>query len=104
MKKTAIKLFITDDGYRSIGHVAAQWAYLETEMDRLLTSFKAEKKVRKLKLSNKKSFGKRSGDLKKAAAVLLKDRKKDLKEIKSCLLYTSPSPRDGLLSRMPSSA
>ena len=25
-------------------------------------------------------------------------------ERKSCLLYTSPSPRDGLLSRMPSSA
>ena len=29
----------------------------------------------------------------------------DLVELlKSCLLYTSPSPRDGLLSRMPSSA
>ena len=26
------------------------------------------------------------------------------KVVKSCLLYTSPSPRDGLLSRMPSSA
>ena len=25
-------------------------------------------------------------------------------QAKSCLLYTSPSPRDGLLSRMPSSA
>ena len=25
-------------------------------------------------------------------------------EGKDCLLYTSPSPRDGLLSRMPSSA
>ena len=25
-------------------------------------------------------------------------------ECKVCLLYTSPSPRDGLLSRMPSSA
>ena len=25
-------------------------------------------------------------------------------DIESCLLYTSPSPRDGLLSRMPSSA
>ena len=25
-------------------------------------------------------------------------------DIKVCLLYTSPSPRDGLLSRMPSSA
>ena len=28
----------------------------------------------------------------------------DLMEINTCLLYTSPSPRDGLLSRMPSSA
>ena len=26
------------------------------------------------------------------------------KKIDDCLLYTSPSPRDGLLSRMPSSA
>ena len=28
----------------------------------------------------------------------------DLKDNETCLLYTSPSPRDGLLSRMPSSA
>ena len=28
----------------------------------------------------------------------------DLSRTVSCLLYTSPSPRDGLLSRMPSSA
>ena len=27
-----------------------------------------------------------------------------LDDLRSCLLYTSPSPRDGLLSRMPSSA
>ena len=27
-----------------------------------------------------------------------------VKPFKACLLYTSPSPRDGLLSRMPSSA
>ena len=27
-----------------------------------------------------------------------------LEEKQACLLYTSPSPRDGLLSRMPSSA
>ena len=26
------------------------------------------------------------------------------RQVKCCLLYTSPSPRDGLLSRMPSSA
>ena len=32
--------------------------------------------------------------------------KKEIMDIQSgdCLLYTSPSPRDGLLSRMPSSA
>ena len=28
----------------------------------------------------------------------------DYAKAKDCLLYTSPSPRDGLLSRMPSSA
>ena len=28
----------------------------------------------------------------------------ELAQDKNCLLYTSPSPRDGLLSRMPSSA
>ena len=28
----------------------------------------------------------------------------DIDNLQACLLYTSPSPRDGLLSRMPSSA
>ena len=36
------------------------------------------------------------GDFKESAFVK--------KQIGVCLLYTSPSPRDGLLSRMPSSA
>ena len=34
----------------------------------------------------------------------LKDYLLDIAEATRCLLYTSPSPRDGLLSRMPSSA
>ena len=42
--------------------------------------------------------------------IVLKDAKDTLSRAvdagweKACLLYTSPSPRDGLLSRMPSSA
>ena len=32
------------------------------------------------------------------------NRAKTDDKVKGCLLYTSPSPRDGLLSRMPSSA
>ena len=40
------------------------------------------------------------------AAVSLAERFSQVyaTDIDSCLLYTSPSPRDGLLSRMPSSA
>ena len=38
----------------------------------------------------------------KSKTRILKDIIKD--KALSCLLYTSPSPRDGLLSRMPSSA
>ena len=42
------------------------------------------------------------------SGVYTKNLAKELTEIghkvKVCLLYTSPSPRDGLLSRMPSSA
>ena len=39
--------------------------------------------------------------------ALAEDRSSTLEELvpgSHCLLYTSPSPRDGLLSRMPSSA
>ena len=32
------------------------------------------------------------------------DRRECTYLVQTCLLYTSPSPRDGLLSRMPSSA
>ena len=35
---------------------------------------------------------------------LTRKNRKTLASSYSCLLYTSPSPRDGLLSRMPSSA
>ena len=38
------------------------------------------------------------------SAVVLGRRTKEYTHPYSCLLYTSPSPRDGLLSRMPSSA
>ena len=38
------------------------------------------------------------------AKSLFGEMKQMLVWFKSCLLYTSPSPRDGLLSRMPSSA
>ena len=39
-----------------------------------------------------------------AARVIESLQKARITGVKACLLYTSPSPRDGLLSRMPSSA
>ena len=36
--------------------------------------------------------------------IFVEEEIDDFVPITSCLLYTSPSPRDGLLSRMPSSA
>ena len=36
--------------------------------------------------------------------VKQQEEKRQQTERRTCLLYTSPSPRDGLLSRMPSSA
>ena len=35
---------------------------------------------------------------------IVKEAVKVCRKVEPCLLYTSPSPRDGLLSRMPSSA
>ena len=49
----------------------------------------------------KKLFGKQVGN---AQAEMKKVVNRDLMQAIVCLLYTSPSPRDGLLSRMPSSA
>ena len=39
-----------------------------------------------------------------AAVSASRETKRKIAQGKACLLYTSPSPRDGLLSRMPSSA
>ena len=39
-----------------------------------------------------------------AALWMIEHNQLEQQEADTCLLYTSPSPRDGLLSRMPSSA
>ena len=48
-------------------------------------------------------YMKSDGTLEKASAVL-KNGVANMPTLDACLLCTSPSPRDGLLSRMPSSA
>ena len=67
------------------------------EIDIEISSLQSESK----KLS--KSIGQVIGKSQNNNSQELNDLKKKGNEY-SCLLYTSPSPRDGLLSRMPSSA
>ena len=56
-----------------------------------------------VKKSTSQGTGGRSRRIKISMAHMNKHKKRSYKAY-SCLLYTSPSPRDGLLSRMPSSA
>ena len=54
----------------------------------------------------KKYYGGNSGNITKAVdgISMYVDKGEFVAIMGACLLYTSPSPRDGLLSRMPSSA
>ena len=45
-----------------------------------------------------------SGEEHQTAALVAGELRQLGWRVRDCLLYTSPSPRDGLLSRMPSSA
>ncbi len=89
MTKPAITLFITDAVYRAIGHVAAQWAYLETELDYLLSLFLEHEEVKRLGLANAQSFKNRMSNLKNASDVLLKDQEQPLIEIKDIITDAS---------------
>ena len=94
--------------YRQFSSVAMAAEVLESRWTLLI--------VRELCLGSKHFNDIRKG-VPKMSPTLLSKRLKELEwhgilkrverpmgSRKSCLLYTSPSPRDGLLSRMPSSA
>ena len=53
---------------------------------------------------NKGVWSNEVSDLKREEMAVRIGNDVSVKGVYSCLLYTSPSPRDGLLSRMPSSA
>ena len=54
---------------------------------------------------NRRVFDRRGLDVVYVPGTTIDDTKSiSVGQVLDCLLYTSPSPRDGLLSRMPSSA
>ena len=88
-----------------------------TTMDVMLRSMAPVTTVDALKAIPLPLTSKQIADTRKGAAQVVTDKQKAIQDqqkadtlasyktqLKACLLYTSPSPRDGLLSRMPSSA
>ena len=80
-------------------------------------SFQARKEIARRKVDQAlwvKAMSQSKGDKNEAKKRYVEIRSEQLKEknvkggsaemVKFCLLYTSPSPRDATLSRMPSSA
>ena len=82
--------------------------HLQSELDNPISIEEIDKAIKKLK--NKKAAGLdgiRNEMIKTSSSFIKYPLEKLFNLILqsgTCLLYTSPSPRDGLLSRMPSSA
>ena len=73
---------------------------LEKKIDLLIKRFEEQKGIID-------SYVKREREWKKDKVLHRKEisrLERDLKKVTNCLLYTSPSPRDRYISRMPSSA
>ena len=72
--------------------------------DQLLKAGLVSKKQAKQAESQAKLQSHQAKKNKAVAEELDNQRQQELQQIESCLLYTSPSPRDLSTSRMPSSA
>ena len=70
-------------------------------IDRGFRSGEIEPQVREVQIVKRKQHGIIRDPYTISAGATLRDAAARMRD---CLLYTSPSPRDGLLSRMPSSA
>ena len=85
----------------SLTAITAQYEELEREINKRHSKLKEEERLEQQKLQQLQTESRNKIQL---VETELHSKELELKRTKTCLLYTSPSPRDGLLSRMPSSA
>ncbi|RFC34875.1 MAG: hypothetical protein DID92_2727744307 [Candidatus Nitrotoga sp. SPKER] len=76
--KPALKLMIGDKELRAIGHVAAQWAYLETQIDGVILVLINQPSTQALKLKPPQSFKRRMEMLRKSARIVLEQHTAEL--------------------------
>ena len=106
-----VGLFQFDDYEKGVGNQSWYKEYLKDSGKKDSTESQIDYVLDSVFAKNKKDVGWKSklkigkGDLEVLEQYLTTtDNPRDISDAFVCLLYTSPSPRDGLLSRMPSSA
>lgn len=83
MPKPALQLMIGDKELRAIGHVAAQWAYLETQLDTVTELLIEQPAAAHLGLRQSQSFQRRMECLRVVAKVVLLQQADELDELLS---------------------
>lgn len=79
--KPALKLMVGDKELRAIGHVVAQWAYLETQIDYVILVLIDQPSTKALGLKPHQSFKRRMEVLRKSARIVLKQHSTELSEL-----------------------
>ncbi len=77
----ALKLLIGDKEFRAIGHVAAQWSFLEIQIDNIILILKDQPTVKHLSIKPPLSFSRRMSDLRDMAEIVLKNDPNPLSEL-----------------------
>lgn len=83
MTRPALKLMVGDKELRAIGHVTAQWAYLETQLDGVINVLVKQPSTRNLGIKVSQSFQRRMEALRNAAKVVLEKYQEQLSELLS---------------------
>jgi len=79
--KPVLQLMVGDKELRAIGHVAAQWAYLETQLDFVTAILVNQPSTKNLGLKQSQSFQRRMECLRKAAKVALTQHEEERDEL-----------------------
>jgi hypothetical protein len=79
--RLALRLLIDDKEFRAIGHVAAQWAFFENQLDQTLSILIQQPTTKDLGLTMQQSFMRRMRTLREAAKVVLAGYEPSLSEI-----------------------
>ena len=81
LPKPALQLMIGDKELRAIGHVAAQWAYLETQLDGVANILIHQPSTKALGMKLDQAFQRRMDTLRRAAKLVFDKEQNELEAL-----------------------